>query len=164
MALLWDKAQARQFKAYQAAKTRYDKEHEALMGIVTKAQAEGKGGFYEKVEHKNLMKAPKVHVTPAGGVEAPILPIRGRLPAPQRVRRTKEQIDADNAAKAAQKEEKKSEKAIGKTNLKQMRKEEGETKKFNYLSQMWAEMRANPQLNKKDAMALVKQKHAKDKK
>ena len=53
MAHLWTKAEASKFKKFQSAKDKYDKQHAELMELVSK-----KGAFYEKIEHKNLMKPP----------------------------------------------------------------------------------------------------------
>ena len=78
MAHLWDKGESRQFKAFQSAKNRYDAEHQKIMDLVAK-----KGAFYERIEHKNLSKAPTVHVAAPTGVEAPMYPVRGRMAAPR---------------------------------------------------------------------------------
>ena len=59
MAHLVSKGDAKYLKALAKAKSRYDKEHEALMNLVSK-----KGAFYEKISHKNLIKQPVIAAAP----------------------------------------------------------------------------------------------------
>lgn len=125
MAHLLDKSEARIFKSYQAAKNKYDAQHSALMALVEKR---GNAGFYEKAMHRNVSKPPPVHVAPAQ--EVPMLPVRGRLPAPRR-RRTAAEIAEDETRKQHEKEEKKAEKQKTQVNLEAMQKEDKASKKLN---------------------------------
>jgi hypothetical protein len=211
MAHLFDKSDARVFKSYQAAKTKYDAQHEALMNLVAK---KGSAGFYEKAMHKNVSAAPAVHVAPAQ--EVPMLPVRGRMAAPRRVagavapaapapapydakaikalrldrnvslaearrlfregHRAPEHQPRPLPAQPIVPKPKKKSTASQAPIVEPM--EMPEPKKFkkanatmhessvnaNLLSLMWREKKANPALDKKEAMALAKSKLAKDKK